>query len=70
MRGLVGADVVEKTVPRRNLSIVRMNWSLHAGTSFDVLYIVRRRSAGVNVIGSTQSLARKSRLISVWKDRE
>ena len=43
---------------------MRMNQPLHTGTIFDVLYIVRRRLAGVNVVDTTYSLARKSRSIS------
>ena len=70
MHGLVGVDVVKKTIPRRNSGIVCMKRPLHAGTSFDELYIVRYMSADVNILGSAYSLARKSRSISVRKDRE
>ena len=66
----MGADVVEKTVPRRKPWIMCMNWPLHMGTSFVVLYIVRYRSADVNILGSTHSLDRKLSHISVRKDRE
>mgnify|MGYP000235154965 CR=1 FL=1 len=65
MRGLVGADVVEKTGLRRNQCRECMNRPLHAGTSFDKLYIVRYRSADVNILGSTRYLARKLMRISV-----
>ena len=66
----MGADVVEKTGPRRNLRILRMNRSLVAGTGFDMLYIVKCRSDDVNILGSTHSLARKSKCISVRRDKE
>ena len=39
------------------------------GASFVVWYIVRNRSADVNIPGSTHLLGRKSRRISVRKDK-
>ena len=61
--------VMEKTVPRRNLRIVRMNRPLH---TVDVnilgsthLFTIRNRSPDVNILGSTHLLARPSKRISV-----
>ena len=62
--------VVEKIGLRRNLCKGCVNRPLHAGASFDKLYIVRCRSADVNILGNTLLLARKSMRISVGKDRE
>ena len=65
MRGLVGADVMEKTSVRQNECKGCMNWPLHVGTSIEKMYISRDRSADVNILGSTLLLARKSKRISV-----
>ena len=62
--------VVEKTVPRRNQRMMCANRPLHAGTSFVVMYIFRYKSADVNILGRTDLIGRKSRHISVRKDRE
>ena len=62
--------VVEKTSLRRNLCKGSVNRPLHVGVSFDKLYIVSCRSADVNILGSTHSLARKSRCVSIRRDRE
>ena len=70
MRGYVGEDVVEKTVPRRNRKIMCVNRPLYVGTSIVVMYLFRYMLVDVNILGSTHSLDRKSRHISVQKDRE
>ena len=62
--------VVEKTVPRRNRRIMCANRPLYVGTSFVVMYIFRYKSADVNILGRTHLLGRKSRHISVRKDKE
>ena len=61
---------MEKTVPRRNPWTMCVNLTLHVGPSFVVLYIVRYRLADMGILGSVHSLDRKSRRISVRKDRE
>ena len=70
MRDLVGADVVEKTIPKRNPRIVCVNRPLHAGTSFDSCTYLRCRTVDGDILGSTHSLARKSRRIYLRKDIE
>ena len=61
--------VVEKTDLRRNQCKGCENRPLHVGASFDKLYIVRYRSADVNILGNTRLIARKSMRIYVRKDR-
>ena len=43
----MGADVVEKTVLKRNQQKESVNRPLHVGTSFVVLYVGRYKSAKV-----------------------
>ena len=70
MHQFLSTGVVEKTVPRRKPDITCINQPLYVGTSFVVLYIVRYKSTDVKILGRKHSLGRKSRRISVRKDRE
>ena len=48
--------VMEKTVPRWNRRIMCANRPLYVGTSFVVMYILRYKSADVNILGHTDSI--------------
>ena len=61
---------MEKTVPKWNRRIVCANRPLYVGTSFVVMYILRYKSAGVNILGHTDLIGGKLRCISIRKDRE